>query len=280
MAYGVQVFNKFGEEVVDMTKPHLYAYQTGTTKTWLALHNESAAAISAAGLTLDTYIVDSGGFGDQVFSQAYTGGRTLVASPSGTYTNVLTSPALTMAHPTMNLIEGDLVFYDVATYGLLMSYNMVFYGFTDLTPTGGVGLLETEGMNNIGYTIMSTREPVASPATNYGMQLFDASGSRVFDSRQDIFTIFDHFYVDQSIFQRVIENGISIDLSLSESHTDFRVAAPNHTSFYSYEGGYRAQAMIKKVSSSTIRISHVNNGGAQTGTTRSLYQDTVIIIGR
>jgi len=275
MAYGLQVYNKFGEDVLEMDKNHLYAYQTGTTKLWRTVRLEGQYAAAAAGPPAGQYIVYAGFYTAEIDDL-----RTHVATSVGTYTQVSTSPVLTLVHPTLNLIDGDLVFYDTATYGLLMSYQLMLNGYTDLTPLGGFGVCETEGGNDVGYTIMSTREPVATPTEGYGLQLFDAAGGRIFDSRQDLFTIFDHFYVSAQVMQRVIENGVSVDLDLSETHTSFRIAAPNHVSFKSYTGGYRAQAMIKQVDGNTIRISHIDNGGAQTGVWRTLYQDTVIIIGR
>jgi len=180
----------------------------------------------------------------------------------------------------MNLIDGDLVFYDVSTYGMLMSYTMMSYGFADATPLGGFDVVEAEGGNALPYTVVSTRKPITSPPTNYGLQIFDAAGAEMFDSRQNLFTIFDHFYIDRSVIQRIIETGIYIDFDLSESHPDYKIASTNHVSFYSTTGGYRAQCMVKKLDNNTIRLSRLDNAGSLTGTWRSLYQDTVIIVGR
>jgi len=276
MAYGILVNNEYGEEVLEIGFPTLYAYSTGTTVTWDSLRATGISDATTAGYgTLAHYERD----GQYTIELYTTAARSQVACETASYTEVYAGKAL--VHPLMNLQVGDMPFYDVSTYGLLASYCMVHDGFVDSTPTGGIGICEVEGDNHIGYTIASVREPVATPTENYGVQLFDAAGNRTFDSRQDHFTIYDHFYVSKELVARIMSGDITINLNLSETHTTFLVAAFNHCSIASYTGGARYQMMIKKVDSDTLSLSRHNAGtSTETGTYRIATYDTIIVVGR
>ena len=174
-------------------------------------------------------------------------------------------------HPGLVLDTGDLIFYDVSTSGLLVSYLMMNHGYSDNTPNGGFGVCEVEGNANISFTVVSTREPVTSPPDGFGMQIFDASSNRLFDSRQNLFEIYDHFWVDKNIMKKILTENLTFDLNLSESHSSYQISAPNHTSFITCSGGFTARVMIKKVDNDTIRLSRDDNGGAETGDRRRLF---------
>jgi len=279
MAYGIEILNEYGEVVLDMDRPTYYEYETGTTSTWDSLRTSGSSAATTDGYTTQTHYERDGRYTTEVYSSPVA--RSQVACETGTYTEVVASPKKALIHPEMNLQVGDIPFYDVSTYGLLCSYAMVHDGFSDTTPDGGIGICEVEGNNNIDYSLVSTREPTASPTDDFGMQLFDSSGTKTFDSRQNQFTIYDHYYVSQDIMYQVLLFDLTININLSESHSDFKVAAFNHLSQVTWTGGARFQPMIKKVDNDTISISRYNSGTAtETGTYRSSEYDTIIIIGR
>ncbi len=278
MAYGINVYNEYGETVLDMAYPTYYAFEAGSTVTWDSLRTAGINAATAAGYTTHAHYNRDGYYTTEIST---TVARSQVACGTGTYTLVTTGPNKALIHPEMNLQEGDIPFYDISTYGLLCAYAMIHNGFSDSTPDGGIGICEVEGNNSIGYTIASTRKPIPSPSDDFGLQLFNAAGGVTFDSRQDLFSIYDHFYISKEILTKVIQFGLTMNLNLSESHADFKVAAFNHISQLTFTGGARYLPMIKKVDNDTISISRYNAGTAtESGTFRILVQDMIIIIGR
>jgi hypothetical protein len=275
MAYGINVYNEYGEEVLEMAFPTLYNYAAGSTTTWESLRATGISDATTAGYGTLAHYERDGAYTTELYT---TAARSQVACEVPSYTEVSTGKAL--IHPEMNLQVGDIPFYDVGTYGLLTSYCMLHDGFSDSTPAGGIGICEIEGNNSVAYVIASNREPI-TPTEAYGVQLFDSSAARTFDSRQPHFAIYDHFYVSKAIMELVIERDVTINLNLSESHTDFKVAAFNHLSQATWTGGARFQPMIKKVDSDTISISRNNAGtSTETGTYRLSSYDTIIIVGR
>jgi len=277
MAYGLDIKNKFGDVVLDSTEQHMYEHSTGVTKDLNALLLDGDNAATAAGWSLATFGVRHTVFGAGLYTTEQRGG-TQITSPVGTFTDVGAGAVLT--HPTFTLVPGDLVFYDVSTQGILDSQLLFSDGYTDTTPNGvGYGAVTTELGTPINYTVLSSRKPVAAPTEAYGLKLFNASGVETFDSRQPQFTIFDHFYVSQTIITLLLIGAGPFDLHLSEAHANYRVALPSHLSFESWTGGYVSRIMVKKLDASTLRISLRSNGGSKTGTSRVYALDTAIILG-
>lgn len=279
MTTGIELTNRFGENIFDMNNPVYYLTGSGAVADIDDVIAEGTAAAVTDGFSAGNALQF---LRNAPHTVSMYSGRTQLAVSGGEYTEVLATYFL--PHPILNLELSDMVFYDVSTYGLLVSYNMSFNGFSDTTPIGGFGVCEIEGGNASDYFTVGTKMPDPAPAPAAGIQLFDDSGVvTLFDSRQPLFSIFDHFIIDQQLIGALLEFGDGhIDLKLSESNATFYVCAPNLVSFKSWTGGAYTRLMIKKLDNSTLRLSgeFFGSAGAATGTVRTLTNDIIILVGK
>lgn len=281
MAYGAQLYNVDGDIALDLEQV-LTTGESGTARSLITIESEASA--DAAANSSNTYT--------NVWSSAPSSGQQWVSTTnpshnwdepyvatdgSGTYTenSGFAYPAPPMTHDKL-----DMVFVDISTTGLVASYvNYYNIGGTEHS----VQWLFTEDGSAPDY--VRCRSTIESGLTgDYGMQLFDSSSNVIFDSRADLFTIFDSFFVAQADVQDVLENDATYTYTLSKSAAGAKVCLPFFGPFIQDQRTFSDityACRIKQTASDTITLDRVQEtGGRSYSADSSFYHSFSFFVGR
>lgn len=310
MAYGIKVLNAVGEEVLDLNKVY-YTKEEGTTKTLESaiIDSKNSIGYPVNSVQGSYYATRSHtlGFGNPLNlygNASYFPDYSLMvlsqkmdAATRVCFTGVAAPIPLTPGPDRyffgnkFNMAYSDLIFYDVSTYGLNQSITVFAkdFPFAQDLPNAGFAVCKTQSGMNIPYKIVSTEVPTYSGADTYGVKVNNSSGNNLFDSRKDTFTIYDHVYVDKYIIEEVMLTGSHFDITLREPVPNFLICPSNFSNFDTVSNtstsSYIKTPQLKKINDSTLRIQqsepqHRAVTNYPTGTKRTYFQDTVILIGK
>lgn len=215
MSYGIELINDYGERAVEY-KNCLYVTRSGTCGSWpsgknpLLGHYNPLLSYTPAS-TLQTKYSD--GTNAEAFAQFPMNNRTDFAHKSGI--------GNTHFHYGTHDDPESLLFYEMNSKGITYVTD-VHCPYTDLD-TGLMGIVQPFHTQTaaLPWVLASTARPnLGNYPEKYGMQLFDAAGNVVFDSREPVMRIVDHIDISKNQMEDVIKDGQTIDFSLRKAVSD------------------------------------------------------------
>lgn len=272
MTYGLNLFNANGDRVVEF-KSTLYAKATGNTRPHGDLYTEADAIATAAGYPATARQLLG-------TSAAWVRSTTQVAEQDAWAASL---NGCRILGPKLDLNVGDTVFYKVNLKGLYMQ-GQVFCDLPGGYPLNkGAGVASTETDSSLPYLVASTTADTPAGET-YGLVLRDEAGTITFDSRKPLFSIFYSTVITSATFTSIIDTGTPVNITLPKAVSGAYVSMPSFVNFKAFNGPSSKanyQVMMKQTSTTNLRLSRVNLGGADaTGTFRYWTQDTPLFVGR
>lgn len=273
MAYGFEVYNAQGEEVMEYQNT-LYITSSGTTIKDSEYATQANADADAKGVGT--------GFGQRrglvgwdpplhgnIPERQYvtTGGRCAVIDNRG------------ILLPEFILNAGDMVFYRADHNPLIHSTTFLW----DLpgTSNGGYARCMTANGNKNDFLIASAQQP-SGLSGNYGMQVFKGNGDVAFDSRADNLSIFQVIHITKSQVENILHNDDTINVSLNKSAPSCYIGIPFFSAFAVYNSPDEDRFVrVYQTSNTNIRIDQrsYNRGGFDPNA-RAFEQDMFIFVAR
>lgn len=286
MSYGARLYNANGDIALDLENV-LTLGESGTARSIITLESEAQAKHTSDGAS-SSYLNawnPSGTVGqwnlttnpDHAWDEAF-----VATASTGLYTEVLGgSYAYPYLPPDYHYL--DMVFVDISTKGLVASLHNT-YDFSDGNGRHSVHYLFTEDGTAPNYTRARAVVDNSGVTETHGMQLFDASGNVIFDSRVDLFTIFDSFFVSQADVQDVLENDATYTYTLSKSASGAKVCAPFFGPFWQDKrtfSDYTYACRLKQTAADTITLDRVQEvGGRSYSADYAFYHSFSFFVGR
>lgn len=264
MTYGIEINNAAGDKVFD-EKNVMYEYDTGTlmrvTDLYWLLNTFEAIEANAYGTpyNYDCYQCLSPETG---VVQWFDSGTTM--------------------YPSTKQNFGDLVFTEIPTGGLLQVLPI-----NNQLPELDTGSTFIIGHRHnaplVDYKVFSTRFPLGTPSTDYGMQIYDSLGNVVFDSRYRTLGM-EVFTLTSSQAQNIINNNATVDFTLSSAKPGAYVSSPLMFVHSSGNFSYTNASVLKvtQPNDTTIRVSR-EQIGKNLGTvynTFTYFHDVTLFITR
>lgn len=278
MAYGIEIYNEFGEEVFDF----------GST----VVIRESGVTKSAEDIGIAEFVVASWQLRFPSTHEVFTfaGGTTFkdayphfIGTGYGEITGVTTNQR---RFPIPLVPRSSLYFYQVGEVGLLhhSEHFIDNHWSTNADPEfGGFAMCVPADNTPLPYLRVDA-EPVSGLSGAYGMQILDENGLIRFDSRSQFLSISEVRFVPKATITDIIDNNAVVDLTLRTAVPDCYVAAPNHTSFFlPNNGGHYQNVKITQTSDTNIRLSRHLHGPFLSNTAFASFgvsNDLVLIVAR
>jgi hypothetical protein len=275
MAYGISVFNEFGELVVDFNQA-LVIEQTGTT-------------ISSFDLGMTSLIF--GGFFQYrgprsqelyLFSNIYANTQNLLPHHIGTGVGSFSLGGTDFRFPTPLVPETSTYFYQVGSAGLLRHSEHVVDPSKITTTNGQYGLFSMAvTFNNTPLPFIRVdRGTFSGMSGTHGMKIVNENNVTTFDSRADFLTVSEVLFVPKATIQNILENNAVVDLSLRTPVPNCYISSPNHTSFLRPQDLNYRHVRIRQLNDNTLRLSREAIGPNLNSVLLSIYNDTVIVVAR
>lgn len=286
MAYGIEIFNVDGLKVLDFERT-LYVKDTGNLVAGNADYYLPAVTAYPTARRMAGPLDYPMNYPAQFAFAAGATARYVIETrvPWAGFEHV-NSGGTDYVYPVMNMTPGDLIFCRVDTWGMYTQWN-AYLDRAGFGSVRGTSCINTEGNNALPFIHASPNPPAGALSEQYGVQLFDAAGQSVFDSRRPIFSVFQAVLVSGASLSNLISTGTPIDITLNKSTPGAYVAAPYMSSFFSVTPGAGStwllqSAMLKQTSATNLRLTRETllTHATPSGTTRSFSQDLFILIGR
>ena len=257
MTYGAVINNSFGERVVDFSRS-LVIKETGV----------SISSVDC-GITflisnfwnfsgpLSVEMFNVGGGGNQAF---WIDSHPHFLKPQSVFfpnTENFNTPS---KHPSPLVDPSSLYFYQVGTIGL--AHHSEHTISPPWAPPHGMFAVCLP-VENVPLPFLRVDTlPLSNLMGDYGMQIRNATGDVVFDTRSDFLSISEVLFVPKATIQDIIDNDAVVNLTLRTAVPGAYIAAPNHTSFFRETGPsarYR-HVVIEQPAPSTIRLKRYLHG--------------------
>ncbi|MGS4917036.1 hypothetical protein [Mameliella alba] len=211
MAFGIQLFNDFGEEVLGGGRP-LNVLHTGDS----ARFDQDNYVIGASGLLVASggawvesdYPLVKVGPATSDLNQAMRMWRFAAHGFTGVSWSKLIQTRNDYLPDTYAADVDDIVFWEMPPDGIIHSFNYWIDPPDASAPrkVSGICPNDTNGYSGLPrYCIGSINAPV-DQTQSYGIQTFDASGNVLYDSRGDNIVVRDFRVFSQAEVQDVLEN--------------------------------------------------------------------------
>lgn len=276
MAYGINVFNDFGELVFDFNKS-ITIEEVGQTT--------PAAQLGMATLIFGGFFQYRGPATQEVyqFSNGFANTQNLLPHHVGTGTGFfLNSNSFSDRFPRPLVSTTSTYFYQVGSAGLLHHSEHVVdpqYWSTTNSEYGMFSLVVPGNNTPLPY-IRVDQGNFSGLSGNYGLTVSNGSGDVVFDSRADFVTLSEVLFVPKATIQNILENNATVDLSLRTPAPNCYISSPNHTSVLRPQNLNMRHVKISQLNDSTIRLTRQAVGPNLNAVLLSVYNDTVIIVAR
>lgn len=282
MAYGFEIRNALGENVLDGNAA-LYLQSSGQTSSAvdLGLFQDFSGAFAARFPRNDHM------FHLSPPTASFASWVNHWPRFIGTGSAFIEGAAVTvMRAPTPLRPRTAMAFYQPGP-GLTMSTEQ-YIGprlSVDATPAQGLYFCtHADGDGPLNYLIADTQVSEAM-AGNYGLQIRDANGVVTFDSRADLFSIFETINVPSATISDILFNGASVDYTLSAPLPGCYISCPYFAAFRLRAlGGGQSQyerVRIRQIDNVTLRLDHVTHGPSFISSRSGSYvQDLFIFIAR
>jgi hypothetical protein len=273
MAYGISVFNEFGELVVDFNQA-LVIEQTGMTVPSVNLgmtqQTSSISFIYRGPRTQELYTLS---FNNTVNSLPHHIGTGVASFLLG---------GTDFRFPTPLVPETSTYFYQVGSAGLLRHSEHVIDPAKFTTSNGQYGLfaLIVPFVNTPLPFIRVDRGIFSGMSGTHGMKIVNENNVTTFDSRADFLTVSEVLFVPKATIQNILENNAVVDLSLRTSVPNCYISSPNHTSFLRPQNLNYRHVRIRQLNDNTLRLSREAIGPNLNSVLLSIYNDTVIVVAR
>lgn len=286
MTYGIELNNNFGERVLDFNAA-FYKKTSGSCLLWPTTWWEAH--------TSRRYIVDSLTNGRIV--SLYAGANQFNTLPGNVQVGCLPQIASMslnyfgwkagwdnyIFYPEPFSDPNTMVFYELDAHGITRA-EQVYQPYHEELKTGVMAMVQPhhDRTTPLGY-VSCDITPVGGHTETKGMQLRDAAGSVVFDSREPVLNIKDHITISEAQMADVIDNGATYDFPLRGSISNMYVCPFNFdsndfivsgSSGSDYVRGYTNWLpRLRKLNSSTLRLTREIYGMPVAGITGGPVHD-------
>lgn len=276
MTYGLSVINDFGVEIFDTEHPTLVVRYEGTT-----VDARPGNPPPSTGFWSSS---------QPMIYQPLAPFDGAVASPSGyewvaSGSVYFSRPAGLPPHAAVS----DTVFYQLSGHSIDTSVEAVFdLGPSfPLMPTACVGHIDVIG---VPFKVAGVLAPGHVP-TGYGLAIWDAAGECLFDSNAEFLAIRYACIVPKAKFDDILDNGVTVDITLPEAMPDAWIALPIHAHIRRSEetstGRYRYpihKVSVTQINPTTVRLSrHTYPASGYIDERRSVFtytHDTILYFAR
>jgi len=295
MAYGIELLNQFGERVLDFAQVY-YIHEKNTCTRWTPWYSGNAFVGSPGSFPPgDAYMVGPW------FTSFWYPSKGLVlnsvtgvnfgyildfrSEDDGSYPTQLIQLAGAPTTETLRTDNGALtevphvipdfdteLFFQLPAEGLTVFGTVVQkYNSFGSKGQGVMGYAQPHHTFNglLKYALARPSEPTTPAVENYAMQLFDAAGGKVFDSRYEVLSIVDTVYISEAEMSDTLVNGTTYLYSLRTPVSNPYVSSGNFDSAYIdtrpiYEKHYVPRLRVIN-SGTTLELSRARYIASQTG---------------
>lgn len=290
MSYGIEILNQYDERALDFESAY-YIHDYGSCVGWPSrpLGNvssgEDAHVVCPFGYGVYTPVCDKG-----LVANFYSGndalGRTanwvsledsttvrrlpqFAGGPTTTYLYRLGVTGRTDTEVPYVIDDYDTeIFFQLPTDGL--TYASTYLQKYQQFGTGVVGVSQPYHTfsGNLKYLTIRPSEPSGGAVNNYGMQLFDSSGNKVFDSRYEVISIKDHISISETDMRDILVNGNSKTYNLRQSVSNPYISSGDFTSLtFDSRPIYEIMTLprMRLINGNQLLVDRVRYEGAQPG---------------
>ena len=293
MAYGIELLNQFGNRILEFKKT-LYADISGQTQSAHQILQTAFDLAVASGqhnptTEFPTYHGRFSTFASTYILQGRLDSSLNPIDPGSMFVTpsvswISSEPPFFVVTPRTRKALRELAFYQVGTTGFTANVQGVLKA-TSFFQTGIVHYGRCENPAGLPY-IVAAESPLSDPVGNHGCQIRDEGNEIVFDSRYELFSVFDTIKISKATFDSVILNGQTINIPMPKAVPGVYVACPYYCSFKRYVLAGRTtdrRARIWQSGPQTLTISpiDVDLQPAPQGLVERIYtHDAIIFLAR
>jgi len=290
MAYGIEILNQYNERALDFESVY-YIHQYGSCVRWPIRPTNNVSAGE------DAFVACPFGYGDTspvcdkgLVADFYSGndatGRPInwvslddsstvrrlpqfAGGPTSTYLWLqLSSTRRDAEVPYIFSDYNTEIFFELPSNGLTHA-STYLQKYTQLG-TGVVGVSQPYHTfsGSLKYLMTRPSEPNGGTVEDYGMQLFDSNGDRVFDSRYEVISIKDHISISESDMRDILVNGNSKTYNLRQSVSNPYISSGDFTSLtFDSRPTYEVMTLprMRLINGNQLVVDRVRYEGAQPG---------------
>lgn len=231
MTYSIEILNQYNERALDFESVY-YVHEYGSCFNWPARSGSNLSAGEDAhvacpfGYGVYSPVCDKGLVADFYGSANWVSledGSTVKRLPQfagGDTTTYLYRTGIPGRTDTeVPYVVPDLdteIFFQLPPEGL--TYASTYLQRYQQFGAGVVGVCQPYHtfVGGVNYIFARPSEPSGGVSETHGMQLFDTSGGRVFDSRYEVISIKDHISISESDMRDILVNGNSKTYNLRQ----------------------------------------------------------------
>lgn len=252
MSYGIELLNQYNERALDFDSAYrIHEYgncvRWPTTPTGNFSNGPDALVMAPFGYGISSPVSDRGLIAD-FFSGNDALGRPINWVSVDDGSTVYRLPQFAAGGTTTYLygfsgaVRSDVevphvipdydteIFFKLPSEGL--TYASTYLQKYDQFGTGVVGICQPYHTLSgaVKYLTARPSEPSSSAPETHGMQLFDSSGAKVFDSRYEVVGIKDYIFISESDIRDVLINGATKTYNLRQNVSNPYISSGDFTS--------------------------------------------------
>ena len=288
MTHGIEIFNAFGEKVVDFNRC-FSIQETGNSQNWA----QSGFPMRNSGQP-NFPITDIRGYDFVTATDRRPSNSEIAHVMKGSVRRLRRKGAGSRYFSNdwvpFPLVEPEsLYFFQLGSSGLLHHSEYRFAPELDLAFNQGEDLDGAYGLmipfNNTSLPFIRVANRFDGLTGNYGAQIRGEGNEVLFDSRTDFLSISEVLFVPRTTINNILVNNAVVDIPLRTSVPNGYFALPNHTSWRINPGGGGSarfrHVRVRQPNANTVQLRRENYGpNFSTGSFFNILNDLVIIVAR